>query len=187
MVEGKPVEQWGILDFTSLGPYKYKLRGNEFLQKLIDKYKKLGIYMQEPIVYEESSMRILASYDLLSELLEKVNNFFKYRQGHLQFLLCVMASKSPGYKYLKWISETKLGIVTQCCLSNSANEGEDKFYTNLALKINAKLGGSNVELNNWLPYFEGEGHVMFLGADVNHPGSRDTSSPSIAAVVATVN
>ncbi|TKY72338.1 argonaute 2 [Spatholobus suberectus] len=187
MVEGKPVEHWGILDFTSFGSYKYKLRGKEFMQKLKGKYKKLGIYMQEPIWYEESSMKILASYDLLSELLEKVNNTCKYNQAHLQFLFCVMAKKSPGYKYLKWISETKLGIVTQCCLSNSANEGEDKFYTNLALKINAKLGGSNVELSKGLPYFEGEGHVMFLGADVNHPGYQDTRSPSIAAVVATVN
>lgn len=153
MVEGKPIEYWGILDFTSCGSYKYKLRGKEFIQKLIGKYKKLGIYMQEPIWYEESSMKILASYDLLSELLEKINNICKYNQAHLQLLLCVMAKKSPGYKYLKWISETKLGIVTQCCLSNSANEGEDKFYTNLALKINAKLGGSNVELSNGIPYF----------------------------------
>ncbi|KAG5011578.1 hypothetical protein JHK82_023772 [Glycine max] len=171
MVEGKPIEYWGILDFTSCGSYKYKLRGKEFIQKLIGKYKKLGIYMQEPIWYEESSMKILASYDLLSELLEKINNICKYNQAHLQLLLCVMAKKSPGYKYLKWISETKLGIVTQCCLSNSANEGEDKFYTNLALKINAKLGGSNLELR----------------VDVNHPGYQDTRSPSIAAVVATVN
>ncbi|KAL2341500.1 hypothetical protein Fmac_009440 [Flemingia macrophylla] len=187
MVECKPVEHWGILDFTSFGPYKYKLRGKEFIQKLISRYKKLGICMQEPIWYEESSMKILATYDLLSELLEKINNICKYNQTHPQLLLCVMAKKSPGYKYLKWISETKLGIVTQCCLSTSANEGEDKFYTNLALKINAKLGGSNVELSNGLPYCDGEGHVMFLGADVNHPGYNDTRSPSIAAVVATVN
>ncbi|KAH1231688.1 Protein argonaute 2 [Glycine max] len=35
MVEGKPIEYWGILDFTSCGSYKYKLRGKEFIQKLI--------------------------------------------------------------------------------------------------------------------------------------------------------
>ncbi|KAK7246096.1 hypothetical protein RIF29_40955 [Crotalaria pallida] len=187
MVEGKPVVRWGILDFTSFGPYKFKLKVNEFIQNLIGKYRMLGIDMQEPIWYEESSMKILASNDLLSDLLEKINHICKYKQGPLQFLLCVMSNRSPGYKYLKWISETKVGIVTQCCLSNSANEGDDLFFTNLALKINAKLGGSNVELSNRLPYFEGEEHVMFVGADVNHPGTRDTRSPSIAAVVATVN
>ncbi|CAI8590442.1 unnamed protein product [Vicia faba] len=187
MVEGKPVERWAILDFTSVGPYNKKLRRKEFVEKLMGKYKKLGIYMQEPIWHEESSMKILASHDLLSELLEKINNICKYNQGRLQFLLCVMANKSPGYKYLKWISETQVGIITQCCLSYSANQGNDKFYTYLALKINAKLGGSNFELNNRLPYFEGNEHVMFIGADVNHPGLRDNRSPSIAAVVATIN
>ncbi|OIW13898.1 hypothetical protein TanjilG_31787 [Lupinus angustifolius] len=187
MVEGKPVERWGILDFTSFGSYRCKLKVNEFIQNLIGKYKKFGIDMREPIWYEESSMQILASNDSLSDLLQKINNICKYNQGPLQFLLCVMSKRSPGYKNLKWISETKVGIVTQCCLSNSANEGDDLFFTNLALKINAKLGGSNVELSNRLPYFEGEGYVMFVGADVNHPGSRDTRSPSIVAVVATVN
>lgn len=187
MVEGKPVERWAILDFTSIGPYNKKLRRKEFVEKLIGKYKKLGIYMQDPIWYEESSMKILASHELLSELLEKINNICEYNQGRLQFLLCVMANKSPGYKYLKWISETKVGIITQCCLSYSANQGDDKFYSYLALKINAKLGGSNVELNNRLPYFDGDERVMFIGSDVNHPGLRDNRSPSIVAVVATIN
>ncbi|XP_052116018.1 protein argonaute 2 isoform X1 [Arachis duranensis] len=187
MAEGKPVDCWAILDFTSSGSYRHQLRVNEFVKKLIGKYERMGINMQEPIWYEESSMQILARNDLLSELLQKISNTCKQNHGHMQFLLCVMTKKSPGYKYLKWISETKVGIVTQCCLSHSANEGDDLFYTNLALKINAKLGGSNVELNNMFPYFEEDRHVMFVGADVNHPGSRDTKSPSIAAVVATVN
>ena len=51
--------------------------------------------------------------------------------------------------------------------------------------MNAEFGGSNVELNDPLPHFGGEGHVMFVGADVNHPGARNLTS--IAAVVATMN
>lgn len=188
MVEGKPVECWGILDFTSQGPNCDKLKGNQFVWKLIDKYRKLGIDMKEPDWYESSTMRKLGDYSSLYQLLEKINDnvYRKCRHG-LQFLLCVMAHKDPGYKWLKWISETKVGIVTQCCLSGNVNEGKDQNFTNLALKINAKLGGSNVELTNRLPHFQGEGHVMFIGADVNHPASRDIDSPSIAAVVATVN
>jgi eukaryotic translation initiation factor 2C len=98
-----------------------------------------------------------------------------------------MSRKDPGYKYLKWISETKVGIVTQCCLSTPANEGKDQYLANLGLKINAKLGGSNAELSGRLPYFGNENRVMFIGADVNHPGAQNKTSPSIAAVVGTIN
>lgn len=98
-----------------------------------------------------------------------------------------MPKRDSGYKYLKWISETQVRIVTQCCLSTHANMANDQNLANLAIKINAKLGGSNVELNDPLPHFEDKGHVMFVGSDVNHPGSGDTTIPSIAAVVATMN
>ncbi|TKY58967.1 argonaute 2 [Spatholobus suberectus] len=189
MVEGKPVECWGILDFTSQESNNWhRLKGKQFIDKLIDKYQRLGIGMKEPVWYEQSTMWSLGDYNSLCKLLENIDDKVQKRcRRRLQFLLCVMADKHQGYKCLKLIAETKVGIVTQCCLSGNANEGKDQYLTNLALKINAKIGGSNVELINRLPHFEGEGHVMFIGADVNHPASRDINSPSIAAVVATVN
>lgn len=73
--------------------------------------------------------------------------------------------------------------MTQCCLSTGANEVKDQYLADLALKINAKLGGHNLEIIEPLLHFKGGGHVMFVGADVNHP-SKNSTSPSIAFVVA---
>lgn len=83
-----------------------------------------------------------------------------------------------------------MGVISQCCLSAAYGqdvEKKNKFLDNLCLKINGKLGGSNVELGGRLPHFTERDLVMFIGADVNHPAAGDNTSSSIAAVVGTVN
>ncbi|KAL5842663.1 hypothetical protein ACOSQ3_013266 [Xanthoceras sorbifolium] len=188
VVEGRRIERWAVLDFSYYSENYDRLNPNHFIPKFIARCKNLGMHVSNPVLYEPASMKQLENVDGLYQLLERVTTRASQMcRGQLQILVCVMDTRHSGYKYLKWISETRIGVVTQCCLSGHANSAKDQYLANLALKINAKLGGSNVELIDRLPYFEGEGHVMFVGADVNHPGSRDTTSPSIAAVVATVN
>ncbi|KAF5728742.1 protein argonaute 2-like isoform X2 [Tripterygium wilfordii] len=188
LVDGKPIQRWAVVDFSSAESNRFKLNPGQFIPRLIARCKNLGIRMEEPLIYERSTMKKFTGIDMLRELLEKINDMaYNISQGHLQIVLCVMSRKDPGYKYLKWISETRVGVITQCCLSTNANNGNDQYLANLALKINAKLGGSNVELIGRLPYFKDEKNVMFVGADVNHPDSRNKMIPSIAAIVATVN
>lgn len=147
--------------------------------------------MEDPLACHFTGVYEFSSIVKIDRLLRKVISDARQRSGsqgtQLQLIICVMAGKDPGYKYLKWVSETQIGIVTQCCLSPHANKGEDKFMVNLCLKMNTKLGGSNVELNERFPHFADEDYVMFIGADVNHPTARNSTSPSIAAVVGTIN
>ncbi|XP_062096190.1 protein argonaute 2 [Humulus lupulus] len=190
VVQGKPIERWVVLDFShwSNDEQDIQLDPNSFIPKLISRCGKLGIRMAQPLSYVPTSMDQFSSVDKLRELLEGVSQrAYKNGRGHLQLLVCVMSKRDPGYKYLKWISETKIGVVTQCCLSELANKASDQYLANLGLKLNAKLGGSNVELGTRLPIPTGSGHLMFIGADVNHPGAWNVTSPSIAAVVATMN
>ncbi|KAK9156320.1 hypothetical protein Sjap_003800 [Stephania japonica] len=174
---GRQIEQWVILDLS-----EGRLNSDRFVKSLIAQSSKLGIFMKEPVYYK-CRMYVLSNSDDLRGLLRHIHS----KAHRLQILVCVMSRKDSGYKNLKWISETEIGILTQCSLVWHANEHKEQYLSNLALKINAKLGGSNVELFDRLPYFEGDGHVMFIGADVNHPPPRNTSCPSIAAVVATMN
>lgn len=186
MAEGRAAERWAVLDFTSDDRYRFNC--NQFTQKLIAKCRSLGMKMGEALFTYPTGMNKFSNVEVLREVLEDVSDRArKSGRGHLQLLVCVMSRKDDGYKYLKWISETKLGMVTQCCLSSNIDRRGDQYLSNLAMKINAKLGGSNVELSDQLPYFKGNSPVMFIGADVNHPGAHNKSSPSIAAVVATVN
>jgi eukaryotic translation initiation factor 2C len=60
------------------------------------------------------------------------------------------------------------------------------FSKTVALKINAKLGGVNVDLATPLPFVSDRPTIIF-GADVTHPAPGDTNKPSICALVASMN
>ncbi|CAI0401871.1 unnamed protein product [Linum tenue] len=186
VVDGKSIDRWAIVDFSAAD--RQRLNPTQFISSLIARCKNLGMPMADPLFCEASSMHMFSNTDALHELLESLNDqAYELSHARLQILVCVMSGKHPGYKNLKWICETRVGLVTQCCLAYHANEGSDQYLANLALKINAKLGGSNTELFDRFRFLEGGGKVMFVGADVNHPASRNTTSPSISAVVATMN
>lgn len=189
VVEGKALQRWALIDFSSQErkPF-FRLQVDEFIFRLKDRCRKLSINMEEPAVVRFTGMHELSAVGKVENLFKAVVAEACQRiNGKLQMIICVMTSKDNGYKYIKWVSETKIGIVTQCCLSPLANKGQDQYLSNLCMKINAKLGGSNMELMERLPNFRSEDNVMFIGADVNHPGARNVTCPSIAAVVATVN
>ncbi|KAJ9550619.1 hypothetical protein OSB04_014664 [Centaurea solstitialis] len=183
VVEGKSAERWALIDFSS-----GKCNVDYFIGKLIRRCQSLGIGMEDPLAVRGSNMREMSSVDrlfrLLSDIVEEAD---QRRKGKLQLIVCVMASRDEGYKSLKWVSETRIGVVTQCCLAPAVNKANDQYLANLGLKINSKLGGSNVELVRRFSCFSDREHVMFIGADVNHPAPSNKTSPSIAAVVASVN
>ncbi|XP_058206755.1 protein argonaute 2-like [Rhododendron vialii] len=190
VMEGKPLKWWALIDFSVFD--RFRLNSGRFIQKLRKKCSDLGIPVEEPVVCRFTGMRDLSSVAATQKLLDGVVKEANGKcNGRLQLFVCVMSEKHDSKKYLKWVSETRIGIMTQCCLVKHANnpkEGEnDQYLSNLALKINAKLGGSNMELVERLPGFPGEEHVMFIGADVNHPAPRNTTCPSFAGVVATTN
>ena len=80
-------------------------------------------------------------------------------------------------------------VATQCVLDSTVQRKcKPATLGNICLKINAKLGGSNsiVDLGTRPPVIPGIAIVIF-GADVTHPHSDDTTSPSIASVVVSVD
>ncbi|KAK4361420.1 hypothetical protein RND71_020372 [Anisodus tanguticus] len=189
VVEGKALQRWALIDFSSQerNP-NFRLRADEFVFRLRARCRNLGINMEEPVIKHFTGMNDLSAVSKVEDLLKVVVSAADRKiKGRLQMIVCVMTAKHNGYKSLKWVSETKIGVITQCCLSTHANKGQDQYLANLCMKINAKLGGSNMELVERLPNFGGADNVMFIGADVNHPAARNVTCPSIAAVVGTIN
>ncbi|XP_073107178.1 protein argonaute 2 [Elaeis guineensis] len=189
LLKGQKLDHWAIIDFsaTPSHPKQERLHTSTFIHDLVRRCRDLGIQIQErPLFVQNSSMAALSNYEWLFEELCRAKQSPEGYQ--VQLLICTMADRHTGYRSLKLICETELGIMTQCCLTIHINNNQkrDHYFTNLALKINAKLGGTNVELFDVLPRMN-NCPFMFIGADVNHPASWNTNSPSISAVVATLD
>ncbi|KAL3654271.1 Protein argonaute 7 [Castilleja foliolosa] len=181
--EGTRVERWAIISFCGTHDLQ------KFIIQLSQKCEQIGIYLNKNTVVSPffEPMQVLGNPKLLEAKLKKIH---KAASENLQLLICVMERKHKGYADLKRIAETGIGIVTQCCLY--PNLGKMGFLSNLALKINAKIGGCTVALYNSLHteiprIFRQDEAVIFMGADVTHPHPTDDSSPSIAAVVGSIN
>ena len=82
---------------------------------------------------------------------------------------------------IKVCSDTQLGIACQCVTLKIAGRPNPSCLANIALQINAKLGGVNSIIKDSLPGLD-DAPTIIMGADVNHPGAMNTSKPSVAAV-----
>jgi len=100
---------------------------------------------------------------------------------------------------VKKVSNTELGIVTQCVLfpSNQSNQYKDKtttgaYLTNVLAGINAKLGCQNTViktalLNQYLGNKVDVESLVVFGLDVCHGDTKSKDSPSIVAMCASIN
>ncbi|KAI0637098.1 Piwi domain-containing protein [Trametes polyzona] len=76
-------------------------------------------------------------------------------------------------------------VPTQCVRTPKWIRAKDQYCNNVALKINARLGGTNSYLNTDAQEFLRTS--MVIGADVGHPGPGAVNRPSITGLVASVD
>ncbi|KAG8934335.1 hypothetical protein FRC01_003583 [Tulasnella sp. 417] len=113
-------------------------------------------------------------------------------------LVCIlpMNGSSTIYRGIKHFGDVQHGVATQCMLENKCwdrkTEGPARpsYFANIALKVNAKLGGVNVvasprDTGNLLG--DPNNPVMILGADAIHPPPESQGRPSFTAVVGSLD
>ncbi|TFK46333.1 Piwi-domain-containing protein [Heliocybe sulcata] len=111
--------------------------------------------------------------------------------GKPSFILVLLSHRDNFiYPGIKRIGDAVLGVQTVHMLLTKAlkDRGQDQYFSNVALKVNIKLGGINHLLDRqdirWLT----DKKTMLVGMDVTHPGPKSIpGTPSIAAVVASVD
>ncbi|KAL5553720.1 hypothetical protein UlMin_041121 [Ulmus minor] len=187
--EGTRIERWALISFG--GTLDQRSSIPKFINQLSQRCERLGIFLNKNTIISPQfePTQVLNNVSLLESKLKRIQ---RAASNNLQLLICVMERKHKGYADLKRIAETSVGVVSQCCLYQNLAKLSSQFLANLALKINVKIGGCTVALFNSLPsqiprLLRIDEPVIFMGADVTHPHPLDDVSPSVAAVVGSMN
>ena len=153
----------------------------KFIQELQHQSKEMGMdMMSKPtVVHTERRPAYHKFKDLLSE------------RKDLNLVIVIIDKGGSDYQDVKRLGDSESGaaVTTQCLLNRTVKDRCNPVTLgNICLKINARLGGVNsiIDLGTRPPMLKGVPIIIF-GADVTHPRSDDTTSPSIASVVASVD
>jgi len=197
---GAKMGNWKVLvvrdDVAALsfnGPGDPRLSG--FIKAFADKCKNSGMDIgtgppvtrptaQLPHIREDQGRRRALT------LIEQAIEGFGDPKG-ISFILVLLQKRDDFiYPGIKRLCSVKFGVRTQCLLLDKAlkERGQDQYLSNVALKVNTKLGGINHRLGgdalSWLT----REPTMLVGIDVTHPGPASVpGSPSIAGVVGSVD
>lgn len=98
-------------------------------------------------------------------------------RGEIRILFCIIPDSGPTYAKIKQMAEIDHGVLTQCIKSNTVFKKRSDLSTisNILLKVNAKLNGTNHKLQS-TPILSGS-KCMVIGADVTHPSPEQTKIP----------
>ena len=162
--------------------YRCKNSCETFSMELKKSAVTMGIDMRDCLEIKHTDRRckpIMAFQELLR------------RHACLSLVVVILNKSDNTYQEIKRLGDCngEIPVATQCVLDSTVQRKcNAATLGNICLKINAKLGGSNniVDLGTRPPVIRGMPIIIF-GADVIHPRSDDTTSPSIASVVASVD
>lgn len=104
-------------------------------------------------------------------------------RGYPQLLFIVVGHKnSPHYERLKKNTDCRFGILSQVVQRSHVMANSGQYHSNVAMKVNAKLGGSTSRTdppwkNSGATYYPANRPTMVVGVDVSHaaPGANTAS------------
>ncbi|EGG04902.1 uncharacterized protein MELLADRAFT_88455 [Melampsora larici-populina 98AG31] len=104
-----------------------------------------------------------------------------------QIIICVTDDKSQYYHIIKHEGDqlADKGVTTQCMVAKHLQKAQDQYLTNLALKVNIKIGGTN----HVVPALRvlTKGPAMLVGVDLSHQNLGSVLKPSVVGMVGTMD
>ncbi|KAI6658442.1 argonaute 2 [Oopsacas minuta] len=189
---GKSMDSWGIIDFVGL----HRDKCDHFIYELQDVGGNSGMRIQKPLFINAPRINAREDEFRKKELIRKELESVYRSNSRLQMIVVFINAKPfplenrEMYGHIKRVCDSELGINSQCIKDKNLFKVSKSVIANICLKMNAKLGGINhiVEMSRTPSAELFKRPIMFLGADVAHPGpGTDQFTPSIAAMVGSLD
>ncbi|KAF9973718.1 eukaryotic translation initiation factor 2C, 2 [Actinomortierella ambigua] len=183
MFIGATLISWGVIAFGSEREMPMAII-QPFLRELDIVFTASGVNIQNkapPIRHLTQQGDI--EHDILT-FFNEVGDRYKMRPQ--MFFVLLPNRGVPLYAEVKRISDTVIGMTTQCVQYAQVQRPNRQVLANICLKVNAKLGGTNAVIPNDM-MVRLDQPTIILGADVTHPAPGETNKPSIATVVGSVD
>jgi len=160
---------------------------DRFIKQMMDSARDYGVTIKAT---RPEVVNIRPSHNMTKEFEDAYDRISRSCQKDCQLIVCFLSPRNATQVYgeVKRITDSVLGIPSQCVQAKNVARCNAQLMANILLKINSKLGGCNSSLTGQLPFVSEKPTIVF-GADVTHPGPGGGGSqkPSIAAVVASMD
>ena len=187
---GKMMDNWGILDFVGVRDV------GQFIREVQSVGGNSGMRINDPRFVENPRIESRADdYRKKEQIRQEFKRVHTNNPGLQMIVVFINGKPFPienkdMYGHIKTICDSELGVNSQCVKDKNLYKINKSTIANICLKMNAKLGGINhvVEMSRSPSAELFKRPIMFIGADVNHPGpGTDEFTPSIAAMVGSID
>ncbi|KAG0352789.1 eukaryotic translation initiation factor 2C, 2, partial [Gamsiella multidivaricata] len=183
IAKGAVLGSWGVVAFATERDFP-RAQIKYFLRELAVTCMDTGmniVNMDPPISYANPHSNIEGT---LKSAWIQAGNAVK---SVPQLLVCILPNTgTPLYAEIKRVTDTILGLSSQCLQIKHMREPKKQYCANVCLKMNVKLGGMNAHLAQGIPFIMAKPTIIF-GGDVSHPQAGDTVRPSIASLVGSMD
>ncbi|KAF9228654.1 Piwi-domain-containing protein [Gyrodon lividus] len=162
----KNIARWAVVDYSP-NPSRDRPANERFIRMLGENCQKLGTYHQWSSDLKQAARHATGHETLQPDL-----------------ILVILPSSAADIRFsVKQHGDVLKGVVTQCVRVDKIARANDQYCNNVAMKINAKLGGVNAVPQSRVLSELAKQPFIIMGADVGHPAPGVSDQPSVASLV----